>query len=163
MNVKLPSSTLRSVAITYCKTKHHIQDSQPNQQTFQDSGEFGWYNWVLYRQEGEAFPFNHQKLGRVLGPAKGADTEMSQWVLTGTGEITPIQSLRLLNNTEKNSPTMQDRQKAFTAFIKKKLGDSMTPLAPPHKPYPEAIISPGENEAPDDTVYEKYEGWYDDN
>ena len=70
--------------------------------------EFGWYDWVVYRQEGEAFPYNHQKLGRVLGLAKGAGNEMSQWVLTASGEIMPIQSLCLLNHGEQNSPAMKE-------------------------------------------------------
>ena len=154
------NATVRSNHLLQNQTPHTRLTAQPTD--ISCLCEFRWYDWVLYRQEGEAFPFNHQKLGRVLGPAKGAGTEMSQWVLTGTGEVTPFQSLRLLNNAEKNSPSMQDRQKAFMAFIKKKFGDSMTPPVPPHEPYPEVIISPGENEPPDDTVYEKYEGWYDD-
>ena len=154
------NSTVRTNHLLQNQTPHTKLTAQPTD--ISRLCEYGWYDWVTYRQEGEAFPYNHQKLGRVLGPAKGAGNEMSQWVLTATGDIMPIQSLRLLNHGEQNSQAMKDRQRAFTNYIKSKLGDSMTP--PPPKasdPYPEGIVSPGEIE-PDDIVYETYEGWYPD-
>ena len=152
------NATVRSNHLLQNQTSHTRLTAQPTD--ISCLCEFGWYDWVLYRQEGEAFPFNHQKLGRILGLAKGAGTEMSQWVLTATGEVTPIQLLQLLNNAEKNSPAMKEKQKAFTNFMNKRLGDSMTPPAPQSESYPKAIVSPGETE-PDDTVYKKYKGWYD--
>ena len=56
--------------------------------------EFGWYQWVIYRIE--KFPFQHQRLGRVLGPARNAGNTMSQWVMTATGDVMPIQRLRTI-------------------------------------------------------------------
>ena len=152
------NSTVRSNHLLQNQTPHTKLSGQPTD--ISRLCEFGWYDWVVYWQEGEAFPFNHQKLDRVLGPAKGAGNKMSQWVLTATGDVMPIQSLQLLNHSEQNSPAMQDRQKAFTSYIKKPLGDSMSPPPPDQTdPYPEDLVSPGEA-APDDVVYESYEGWY---
>ena len=89
--------------------------------------EFGWYQWVIYRVEGEKFPFQHQRLGRVLGPARNAGTAMSQWVMTAPGDVMPIQTLRALTKAEDNSPTMKDRKRDFTNYIKERFGDSIKP------------------------------------
>ena len=87
--------------------------------------EYEWYDWVVYRVEGQQFPTQHQKLGRVLGPAKNAGSAMSQWVLTNTGDSMPIQRLRPLTNAEYNSTSMNTRMTLFDKIIKMKLGDSM--------------------------------------
>ena len=41
--------------------------------------QFEWYDWCYFRDQGEAFPFIPESLGRVLGPAKGEGNEMAQW------------------------------------------------------------------------------------
>ena len=60
--------------------------------------EFGWYDWVVYRVEGQSYPHNHQKIGRILGPAHNAGSIMLQWLFTSTGDEMPIQTLRLLTS-----------------------------------------------------------------
>ena len=58
--------------------------------------EYDWYDWVIYRIEGQQYLYTHKKLGRVLGPARNAGTTMSQWVLAKTGDVMSIQTLRHL-------------------------------------------------------------------
>ena len=45
------------------------------------------------------FPFEREVLGCVLGPAKGADDKMAQWVLKATGRVVPRRTLRPLKPT----------------------------------------------------------------
>ena len=79
--------------------------------------EYRWYEWVIYRMEGQKFPTQPRKLGKVLGPARNAGTAMSQRVPTTTGEIMPIQTLRALTPAEQNNPVMKGRMNAFDKFI----------------------------------------------
>jgi len=81
---------------------------------------------------------------------------MSQWVLTSTGDVMPIQTLRPLTNLECNNNSMKQRMKDFDIKIKKKLGDSLRAVLSNTKPdeYPE--------EYTDATYYLPYEGLYDE-
>lgn len=92
--------------------------------------EFAWYQWVKYRCEGAKFPYPHERLGRALGPAAHAGTAMSQWVLTETGNVLPLQTFRALTPAEINSPAEQDKMACFTAAINAKLGNSSNPPPP---------------------------------
>ena len=117
--------------------------------------DFGWYDWVIYRVEGQKFPFQHQKLGRCLGPATHAGNTMSQWVLTRTGDVMPIQTLRRLTESERNNKSMIDRMNEFDVEIKNKFGDSIIP--------PPATENQSPNVNDDDVVYsEPYEDWYEE-
>ena len=42
---------------------------------------FGWYEWVYFRETTAAFPYPAHVLGRCFGPAKNEGNEMTQWVL----------------------------------------------------------------------------------
>ena len=112
--------------------------------------EFGWYDWVIYRIEGQTYPYTHKKLGRVLGPATNAGSVMSQWVLTKSGDVMPIQTLRHLKPAEKNNPTIQERMKEFTNAITKKLGNSTMAGNP----------SNDDNQDIELDLYTPYEGLY---
>jgi hypothetical protein len=62
--------------------------------------QFGWYEWCYFREHTAAFPNQQEVLGRVLGPARGEDNEMCQWVLKGNGTVVPRRSVRPLNPSE---------------------------------------------------------------
>ena len=47
--------------------------------------------------------------------------------MTAFGDVMPIQTLRALTKAEDNSPTMKDRKRDFTKFIKERIGDSTKP------------------------------------
>ena len=97
---------------TTVRSNHLLQGVPPHIITGQPSDisplcEFEWYyKWVIYRVKGQKFPLQHQKLGRVLGSAKNAGSMMSKWVLTATGDVMPIQTLRSLTPAERNNPSM---------------------------------------------------------
>ena len=111
------------------RTNHLLQGTTPysyiaGQSTDISSiSEYGWYEWVIYRMEDSKFPVNHQRLEKILGPAKNAGSAMSQWVLSATGDIMPIQTLRSLTEVEYARPSMKTRMKEFEKAIVRKPGD----------------------------------------
>ena len=89
--------------------------------------QFGWYEWVYFRQHTAAFPYQKEELGRCLGPTKNEGNEMCQWVLQQNGQIVPRRTLRRLRAVEL-SPTNTaevNKRTAFDAEIKERLGDSI--------------------------------------
>ena len=79
---------------------------------------------------------------------------MSQWVLTITGDVMPIQTLRRITESEKSNPSMMLRMNEFDIKIKERYGDSNYPPKGERETF---------NNDDDDIVYkEPYESLYDD-
>ena len=95
-----------------------------------DVCEYDWYEWVYFRDRAASFPNNPERLGRCLGPAEHHGTAMSQWVMNNKGTVLPIQSLRVLTQSEMNSPSEKQKRADFDAGIKKKFGDSIVDVEP---------------------------------
>ena len=55
--------------------------------------QFGWYEWCYYCEHTAALPHNCEVLGWVLGPIRGEENEMTQWILKANGCIVPRRSL----------------------------------------------------------------------
>ena len=95
---------------------------------------FGWFEWVYYRDQQAAFPFQKECLGRCLGPARNEGNVMANWILTQKGTVIPRRSLRRLTADEKSESNEVEglKRASFTADITAKLGDSVklppTPL-----------------------------------
>lgn len=51
--------------------------------------QFGWYEWVYFRDKTADYPHMQEVLGRCLGPAKNEGNSMAQWVLKMNGEVVP--------------------------------------------------------------------------
>jgi hypothetical protein len=62
--------------------------------------QFGWYEWVYFREDSASFPFQKEQLGRCLGAAKNEGNEMAQWVLKDNGKVLPRRTLRRLSSAE---------------------------------------------------------------
>jgi hypothetical protein len=88
--------------------------------------QFGWYEWIYFRDEQAKFPFPKLALGRCLGPAKSHGNAMAQWVLTSNGRVRCVSTLRKLAKHEIDSPTEQSKRKEFDDAIKQRLGDSIS-------------------------------------
>ncbi len=105
--------------------------------------EFGWYEWVYFRDSASPFPLPKESLGRCLGPAAHAGTAMSQYVMNINGTILPKQTLCRLNPSELASPTEAAKRKEFDETIKSKYGDSMSlPAGKPLEGEKEEDIDP---------------------
>ena len=90
--------------------------------------QFGWYEWVYYRDQSASFPYPKECLGRCLGPAKNEGNAMAQWILNENGRVVVRRSIRRLTPHElspSNEPEVAKRE-AFTISIRAILGDSMS-------------------------------------
>jgi len=102
--------------------------------------QFGWYEWVYFREDSASFPFQKEQLARCLGPAKNEGNEMAQWVLKDNGKVLPRRTLRQLSTAELSltNESEAERRMLFTTFVRGILGDSISlPAAPPPNPMDE--------------------------
>jgi hypothetical protein len=142
------------------KKLFQLHGSTPHTATFGTEADisnlclFGWYEWVYYRDQQAAFPFQKECLGRCLGPARNEGNVMANWILTQKGTVIPRRSLRRLTADEKSDSNKVEglKRASFTADITAKLGDS---VKLPPTPLP-AWTEPDWNDEPygDDTIPE---------
>jgi hypothetical protein len=102
--------------------------------------QFGWYEWVNFREDSAKFPFQKERLGRCLGPARNEGNEMAQLVLKDNRKIVPRRTLCHLSPTELSltNETEAEKPMQFTTSIHRILGDLISiPTAPPPNPMDE--------------------------
>ena len=92
--------------------------------------DLSFYDWCIYRDPIAKFPENPMKIGRYLSPAHHCGNAMTNNILTSTGRVLPITTVRPLNEEELNSPTETAKRKVFNDFIRSKFGDSINPPPP---------------------------------
>ena len=85
---------------------------------------FKWYEWVKFRKPGELYPYPTEWIGRCLGPATSKGNAMSQHVLTESGEVLPVQTLRRFTPSELASPIDTAKRERMDQIIRKRFGDS---------------------------------------
>ena len=90
--------------------------------------QFGFYNWCYYCEQGEAFPYSKEILGRVLGPSKGEGNEMAQWILKANGNVVPQWSPQPLTVAELHSPTELKKHEVCDKLIERRWGNALIPL-----------------------------------
>ena len=90
--------------------------------------QFGWYEWVYFRDQAASYPYPKECLGRCLGPAKNEGNEMAQWVLRENGKVVVRRSLRRLTPHElaPSNEVEVAKRAAFNNSIRATLGDSIT-------------------------------------
>ena len=116
-----------------------LQGQNPHMATLGEMGDilnlcqFGWYEWVYFRQHTARFPYQKKVLGRCLGPTKDEGNEMAQWVLQQNGQIVPRRTLRRLQQEETSPHNLIKKAKrdAFDDNIKELLGDSVVAVDNP--------------------------------
>ena len=67
--------------------------------------EFGWYQWVYYRDATTSFPLPKEAPGKYLGPSDNVGSRISMWILKQNGEIVSRTTLRTLTDSELASET----------------------------------------------------------
>jgi hypothetical protein len=87
--------------------------------------EYGWYEWVKYRDTAENFPVSKKQLGRDLGAAIDIGPAMSRKILKANGQILYRTSVRSLTLDEIQSPTEIAERLKFDTSVEEKLGKSM--------------------------------------
>jgi hypothetical protein len=89
--------------------------------------QYGWYEWVYFRDVKTSFPYQKECLGRCLGPAKNEGNAMAQWILKANGRVVPRRTLRRLSPAElaPSNEVEADKRALFTTSIREALGDSV--------------------------------------
>ncbi len=83
--------------------------------------QFGWYEWVYFRQHTAKFTYQTEVLGHCLGPTKDEGNKMAQCVLQQNGQIIPRRTLRRMRQEEMSSNKLVEKAKrdAFDTEIKR--------------------------------------------
>ena len=114
------------------KNRFNLQGTNAHTQLFSEEGDisnlcnYGWYEWVYYRESTNKFPFHREVLGRTLGPAHGEGNEMCHWILKANGRVVPRRTHRPLRVDEIHNPVEQKRREVFDALIEKRWGTALT-------------------------------------
>ena len=117
---------------------YQLQGQNPYMATLHDMGDifnlcqFGWYEWVYFRQHTAQFPNQKSELVRCLEPTKNDGNEMCQWILQQNGQVVPRRTLRRLK-PEETLPTNTveaAKRASFDVEIKDRLGDSIVKPPP---------------------------------
>jgi hypothetical protein len=90
--------------------------------------EYGWYDWVMCRDEKAQFPHDNEILGRYLGPAPDIGGEMCMRILGKSGKVRHHSTIRSLTPAEEMSEEKIQECAAFDAAIAETRGPSFTKL-----------------------------------
>jgi len=105
--------------------------------------EFGWYDWVMFRDNVPSFPDDKLILGRYLGPAIDTGSALTAKILKSNGVFVCRSTLRHLTDEELHSPVHMDMRRKFDESVILHLG----PAAMPQD-------FPAEDLTPDPTYYD---------
>jgi len=70
--------------------------------------EFGWYDWVMFRDNVPSFPDNKLVLGHYLGPATDVGSALTAKILKSNRQTVWRSTLRHLNDEELHCPTQKE-------------------------------------------------------
>jgi hypothetical protein len=88
--------------------------------------EFGWYNWVMFRDDVPMFPDIKLTLGQYLGPATDVGLALTAKILKSNGQTVCRSTLRHLNNKKIHCPIHQEMRRVFNESINHHLGPNAT-------------------------------------
>ena len=134
--------------------------------------QFGWYQWIYYRDAITYIPLPEEKLEKYLRPYENIVSKMIMWILKYNGEIVSRTTLRTLTHSELASETEKTKIDIFTKAVNEKLGftlyyigikldlgdffdDTYTPSFTPYVDN-EGIEEPTMPEADDIADYDRY-------
>ncbi len=89
--------------------------------------EFGWYDWVVYRDNEPSFPDDKLILGRYLEPAINTGLALMAKILKSNGVFVCRSTLRHLTDEELNSSVYKDMRPKFDESIEHHLGPAGSP------------------------------------
>jgi hypothetical protein len=88
--------------------------------------EFGWYDWVMFRDNISTLSDIKLTLGRYLGPATNIGSALTAKILKPNGQTVCRSTLRHLNNKEILCPIHQEMRRVFNESITHHLGPNAT-------------------------------------
>jgi hypothetical protein len=88
--------------------------------------EFGWYHWVMFRDNVPTFPDIKLTLGQYLGPVPDVGSALTAKILKSNGQTVCRSTMRHLNNKEIHCPIHQELHRVFNESITTHLGANAT-------------------------------------
>ena len=88
--------------------------------------EFGWYDWVYFRDNAVTYPKDKWVLGRWLGPSTHIGPALFAEILKGNGRCVYRSSYRHLTEDEQNSPEERKKRQSYDQMIHTRLGSPAT-------------------------------------
>ena len=88
--------------------------------------EFGWYDWVMFRDNTPTFPDDKMILGRYLGPATDVGPIMTSKILKSNGQIVYRLTARSLTPEETDDPVQIEARRQFTQALDECIGPGAT-------------------------------------
>ena len=89
--------------------------------------QFGWMEWMHYRDDKNNFPDHKERQRKELGHSKGVCNMMCQWKLKRSVVVIVRSTLSPITVAEKNIRVEEDRQKLFPCILHKRVHTSQTP------------------------------------
>jgi hypothetical protein len=104
-----------------------VPESRVNGETADIStiDEYGWYEWVKYRDTAASLPVSKIQLGRDVGAAIDIGPAMSRKILKANGQVLYRTTVRSLTLDEIQSPTEIAERLKFDASVEETLGKYM--------------------------------------
>jgi hypothetical protein len=88
--------------------------------------EFGWYDWVMFRDNLPTFPDNKLILGGYLRPATDVGSALTTKILKLNGQIVCRSTLGHLTNEETHCPIHLEMRRVFDETVASHLGPNAT-------------------------------------
>ncbi len=88
--------------------------------------EFGWYDWVMFRDNLSTFPDNKLILGRYLGPVTDVGSALTAKILKSNGQTVCRLTLRHLTDEETHCPIHLETRRVFDETVASHLGPNAT-------------------------------------
>jgi hypothetical protein len=88
--------------------------------------EFGWYDWVMFRDNVPTIPDIKLTLGQYLGPATNVGSALTAKILKSNGQTVCRSTLWHLNDKEIHCPIHQEMCRVFNETITHHLGPNAT-------------------------------------
>jgi hypothetical protein len=95
--------------------------------------EFGWYDWVMYRDNVPSYPDDKLILGRYLSPATDIGLALTAKILQPNGQFVCRLTLRHLTDEKLHSSVRLDKRCQFDESVGTHLGPASTVLDFPAK------------------------------
>ncbi len=114
------SCTVNYIYKTHSETPETIMTS--NTANISHICKFGWYDWVMFRDNAPSFPDNKMTLGRYLGPAIDVGSALTAKILKSNSIFACRSMFRHLTDKETHCPTHTRMRSEFDASIGDILG-----------------------------------------
>ena len=88
--------------------------------------EFGWYDWVYFRDNAVTYPKDKWVLGRWLGPSTDIGPALFAEILKRNGRCVYRSSYRHLTEDEQNSPEERKKRQSYNQMVHTRLGSPAT-------------------------------------